>query len=161
VTAQQRRLALLSAMNFGVKEGFNGSPLAELTEIRSRIIANAWYKTNPRVQTYFQLVENNLELVSEAHPLLGNFNKLTIVMGALVDDAPDRDDVFKDLLDAEKAKTSVWDSIPAWVLTSISSSVLVPISNAFWVKVQSSSDMFAKILFDQIWRIFGLVLGSG
>ena len=145
--ARPKRLAMLQDFGFGKNAPYENDPAREIAETRKAMKEDPFYLG---VQEYFATVEENLDMVAEVHPLLRNFSNLTEILGALVDNDPEREYIVKDILAQEKAEATIWDSVPAWVLTALTGSVLTPLTSAV-----------GKDIFDRLGHLLGSLAGAG
>jgi hypothetical protein len=151
--ARQQRLLTLRMLGFGNEAPFEGNPIGEIQQVRENIAHDPFYRFNMIVKEYFDNVEKNFDQVAQAHPLLLNFQRLTTVLRALVDDvsAQERSDIFADLRPREATEGGIWNwikqTIPGWLLTFIMTYIVSPFSDAFGQKVRATFETLIKALF--------------
>ena len=159
--ARKCRLAMLQQLGFGNEGEFAGNPVGEIRRIREVIMANPFYKPNTDVRDYFGLLDRDMDSLVEAHPLLLYFNRFTTVLSAVVDEDPDSKDILADQRLSEQARGwTYWikQTVPAWMLTGITTYLISPLSSAFWAKIQNASEVIIKTFSDWLGH---LLVGAG
>jgi hypothetical protein len=148
---QKPRLLMLRRLSFGNEAPFEGNPLGEIAQIRATIVKYPFYRYNTNVQEFFKIVENDLDAVAPAHPLLHNFRSLTTILGALVDDIPDQERryTFGDQrkVAAGQKRHLIKQTLPAWVLAVITTCIVSPFSEALKPKMQVLFQFLVKAVF--------------
>jgi hypothetical protein len=151
--ARQQRVVLLQKLGFGTAPPFEGDPVGEMAAIRANIRQQPFYRFIPQVQEFFKLVENDIEAVAEAHPLLLNFQKLTTVLRALVDEIPDseRGYIFADQRPSKSERSRVWrwikQTLPGWVMGLVTTFFVSPLSEALRPRITAVFDTLLGLVF--------------